>query len=231
MAAQTSHQFISTFNFCIPSEQITSSHLHHFPLWLLNSYIILPPLKNYFHTLTPFSLGSLSLKFFNPSEQIILSILHHFTLFGSPALTSFTPLEKNPGSSPFNSLYPLWTNNHLALTPFFHPWQLNSYIILPPLNNYPPPLINHFIPLGSSNLSHCTHYEQITPSLLHHYTTLCSPIQLLIHCIPSDQINPSHLHHFPLLAAQLLHHFTPSEKIMFSVLHHFSLGSLSLNLF
>ena len=129
-----------------------SSRLHHFPLLAAQLLHHFTPLKKlHSHSYTIFPMAAFLLVCFNPSEQIIPSILHHFTPSGSPALTSFTPREKNSGSSPFNSLYPLWSNNHLALTPFFHPWQLNSYIILPTLNNYHPPTQTPLYPLRQLN--------------------------------------------------------------------------------
>ena len=36
------------------------------------------------------------------------------------------------------SFYTLRTNYQLNLTPFYPPWQPNSYTILPPLNKLPP---------------------------------------------------------------------------------------------
>ena len=76
-----------------------------YPPWQPNSYINLPPLDK----LPPHSYTILThladqlLHQFNPSEQITPSLVHHFTPLGSPTLTS---------------IYPLWTNYPLTLTPF-----------------------------------------------------------------------------------------------------------------
>ena len=128
LAAQLLHHFT-------PSQQITTSPLHHFtlfgsstlssfyppldklsphsytilPPWQPDSCNILPPLNK----LPPHSYNILSplaaqlLNHFTPSEQITPSLLQHFTSLGSPTLTSF---------------YPLWTN-----------YPPHSYHILPPL--------------------------------------------------------------------------------------------------
>ena len=122
---------------------------------------------------------------FTPSEQITPSLLHHFTPLGSPILTSFYPLWTSYppllhhfiplGSPTFASIYPLWTNYPLTLTPYYPPWQPNSYIILTPLNNLPPHSYNILTPLAAQLLHHFTPSEKITPSLLHHFTPLGSP--------------------------------------------------------
>ena len=186
MAAQTLHQFISTFKFCIPSEQITSSHLHHFPLLaaqLLQHFapseqITTPQpqhnfiplgssilshctdyeqiIPSHLHLYTPFAAQTLHqlIQFLLnciPFEQITPSPLHHFPLSVAQLLHHLPLWKKTPGSSTFNSLCPLWTNYHLALTPFFHLWQLNSYFNLPPLNKLPPPTSTPLYPLRQLN--------------------------------------------------------------------------------
>ena len=224
-----------------PSGQITPSLSHHSPPCspTLTSFHSL--WANYPLTLTPFPppLAAQLLPHFTPSEQINPSLLHHFTSLGRSTL---------------NSVYPLWTNYPLTLTPFLPPpWQPSSYLTLPPLNKLTPhsyTILPHF---AAQLLHHFTPSEQITPSLSHH-----SPLaaQLLPHFTPSGQITPSLSHHsppcsptltsfnslwanYPLtltsflpppLAAQLLPHFTPSEQITPSLLHHFtSLGHSTLN--
>ena len=122
-----------------------------YPLRQLNSFSMYPLWTNYTLTLTPLYPPLQPKPYINliqfllhciPSEQINPSPLHHFPLLAAQLLHHL-PLWKNtPGSSTFNSLCPLWTNYHLALTPFFHLWQLNSYFILPPLNKLPPPNLN-----------------------------------------------------------------------------------------
>ena len=104
-----------------PSEQITASLLHNFtpPPWQPNSYIILSPLNKlppHTYTILP-PLATQLLHLFTLSEQFTPSLLRHFIPFGRSTLTSF---------------YPLWTIYPLTLTPFYHPCQLNSIIILPP---------------------------------------------------------------------------------------------------
>ena len=86
-------------------------------------------------------------------------------------LQHFTPL----GSPTLTSFYPLWTNYTLTLTPFYPPWQPNSYIILPPLNKLTPSLLHHFTPLGSPILTSFYPLWTNSPSLLHHFTPLGSP--------------------------------------------------------
>ena len=138
-----------------PSQQITPSLLHHFtpsnlittqtltpfypigspalsssyPLWTKNpnSYTALP------------TLAAQILPHFAPSEQTARSLVHHFTPLGSSTLYSF---------------YSLWTNYPLTLTPFNTPWQLNSKIVLPPLNKLPlhSYTILHFLPIAG----HCS---------------------------------------------------------------------------
>ena len=130
LAAQLLHHFI-------PSEQVTP-HLYTilpfgsptltsfytlwtnyhltlkpiYPPWQPNSYIILQPLKK-----------KLSPHFYTILTPLAAQLLHHFTPLGSPTPTS---------------IYPLWTNYHLTLKPFYPPWHPNSYIILAPLNKLPP---------------------------------------------------------------------------------------------
>ena len=102
---------------------------------------------------------------------------------------------------------PLWTNYPLTITPFYLPWQPNSYIIKPPLNKLPPHSNTILPPLATQILAHVTPIGQINPSLLQNFTPLAA--QLLPCFNPSGQITPSLFHHFTPLAAQLLAHFTP----------------------
>ena len=98
-------------------------------------------------------------------------ILHHFTTLGSPTLPSF---------------YPLWTNYPLILTPFYHSWRPNYYIILSPLKKLPPHSYTILPPWQPNSYINLPPLSKLPP---HSYTIL------------------------PTLAAQLLHHFTPSEQI------------------
>ena len=88
-------------------------------------------------------------------------------------------------------------------------------------------------PWALQPLHHFTPSEQISPSLLHHFTSLGSPTLSSFYAIWTNY--PSLLHHFtppPPLAAQLLPHFTPSGQISPSLLHHFTpLGSPPLSSF
>ena len=248
MAAQLLHHFTL-------SGKITPSLLHHFlplgsptmtslyplltnyplslitfyPPWQPNSCTILTSLEKlppHSYTILP-PLAARLLHHFTPSEQVTHALLHHFT-----------PL----GSSNLSSCYTLWTNYPLALTPFYHPWQPNYYIILPPLDKLPPHsyTILHLLAAQLWNLF--TTSEQITPSLLHHIIPLGSPTIIsfyplwtnytitLITFYPPWQPNsytillsleklPPHSYIIlSPLAAQLLYHFTPSEQITPSVL-------------
>ena len=111
------------------------------------------------------------------------------------------------------------------------PLQPNSYIILPPLNKLPPHSYNILPPLAAQLLPHFTPSGQITPSLLHSFTTLGSPTLTSFYPLTLTQFYPPWQHNsyiilpplkklpphshtiLPLMAAQLLYHFTPSEKI------------------
>ena len=75
------------------------------------------------HHFTP--LAAQLLIYFFPSEQITPSLLQHLPPLATQLLLIFTPLNK----------YPILLRH---FTPPPPPWQPNSYIILPPLNNLRP---------------------------------------------------------------------------------------------
>ena len=89
----------------------------------------------------------LTLTTFYPLKKTTSIFLNYFITLGSPDLCSFYPLwTNNPQlihhfnpltSSNFTSFYLLWTNYPLPLLPFCSLCQLNSYIILHPLNTLP----------------------------------------------------------------------------------------------
>ena len=134
---------------------------------------MLPPLEKFTHhpyNILP-TLAAQLLPHFIPSGQITPSLLQHFAPFGSPTLTSF---------------YLLCTIYPLTLTPFYPPWQPNSYITKPPLNNSPPQTLTPFNP---------------PPRQPNSYIILP----------PLDKLPPHSYTILPHLAARLLNLFTPSE--------------------
>ena len=208
-----------------------------------HSYIILPTLaaqllynftplnKLPLHSYTILSpLAAQLLHHYTPSEQINPPLLQHFTHLGSPTFTSF---------------YPLLTKYPLNLTPFYPPWQPNSYIIKPPLDILPPYCYTILPPLAAQILAHVTPSGQINPSLLQ-FTPLGSPTLTSFYPLwinypltltpiyppwqpnsyiilpPLNKLPPTFTSILPPLAAQLLHHFTLSGQITPSLLHHFT---------
>ena len=97
---------------------------------------------------------------FTLSEQITTSLLNHFIPLAAQFLHHFALSEKN---------YPL------TFTPFYPPWQPNSYIILHPLDKLPPHSYTILPALAAQLLHHFTLSKQITTSLLNHFTPLGSP--------------------------------------------------------
>ena len=204
-------QLLSHFN---PSEQITPSFLNLFtplpigrqaltsfcpfstiypltltsfyPRWQPSSNLILTPLSNWpthsYNILHPPPLAAQLLSHCTPSEEFTHSHLQHFTTVGNPALTSLYTSEQ-------------LTIDPLILTTFYPPptWQPSS--ILLPLTN----LLTH------------TSSEQITHSLLQHFTPLAA--QLLSHFTPSDEFTHSHLQHFTSVGNQALTSLYPSEQL------------------
>ena len=107
---------------------------------------------------------------FTNSEQINPSLLHHFTPLGSPYLKSYLiliPSDKLPPHS-YTFLTPLAAQillhfnpsgqitPSLTLTPFYPPWQPNSYIILTPQNKLTPHSDTILPPLAAQLLAHMT---------------------------------------------------------------------------
>ena len=120
-------------------------------------------------------------------------LLHHFTILAAQLLHHFTPSQQITPNS--YTTYPRWQlNSCLIICPVnklpphsytvLPPWELNSYIILPP-------------------------YKKITPWTNHHYSYTI----------------------LPPLAAQLLHHFTPSQQITPTLTQLYPLGSSTLTSF
>ena len=156
---------------------------------------------------------------FNPSEQISPSFLHHFTPLPANYCIILSPLKKLPPHSytflpPLTAqllhlFTPFWTNYRLTLTPFYPPWQPNSYIILKPLNKLPPRSYTILPTLASQLLNHFTPLDKLPP---HSYTILPPPPRnssILTSFYPLWKNYPSLLQHFIPLEAQLLHLFTP----------------------
>ena len=113
LAAQLLHHFT-------PSEQITTSLLHH----------LTPLAAQLFHN-------------FAPSEQITPSLIHNFTPFGSPTHTSFYPLWTNYPLT-LTPFYPPWKpNSYLILLP---PGQITPSLLhhFTPLGS---PTLTSFYPL------------------------------------------------------------------------------------
>ena len=137
------------------------------------------------------------------------SLLHLFTPLGSPTLTSF---------------YPLWTIYPLTLTSFYPPpslaaqllhhfttseqftpslllhftplgsWILSSFYA--PLDNLPPQSYTFLPPLAAQLLHHFNYSEQITPSLLHHFTPLGSPTLISFYPLWTNfPLNPITFYH------------------------------------
>ena len=144
------------------------------------------PSEHFTHSLlqhfTPPPLAAQLLSHCTPSEEFTHSHLQHFTTVGNPALTSLYTSEQ-------------LTIDPLILTTFYPPptWQPSS--ILLPLTN----LLTH------------TSSEQITHSLLQHFTPLAA--QLLSHFTPSDEFTHSHLQHFTSVGNQALTSLYPSEQL------------------
>ena len=150
---------------------------HHFNISEQNT----PLLYHFTH------LAAQLLHHFNHSQQNYLSFLHHFT-----------PL----GSSSFNSLFPIWKNYPLILTPFYPLRQINSYIILPPLNK----LLRHSYtilrPLGSSPLISFYHPWTNYPLNL---TQFYPPLQ------PNSYLILHPLEKYPLTLTAIYHTWQPKS--------------------
>ena len=152
-----------------------------------------------------------------------------------PTLTSFYAIWTNypltlkpfdPLGSPPNSYIILGHLDKLTphLTPFYPPWQLNSYLMLPLWTNYPLTLTS-FYPLGSPTLTSFYPLRTNYPLTLTPFYPPWQPNSYLI-LTPLDKLPPHSYTILPPLEAQLLHHFTPSWQITPSLLHNFTpLGS------
>ena len=159
-----------------------------------NSYLILPPLYKlppHSYTILP-GLTAQLLHHFTPSEQITPSFFHHFNPLAAQLLHHFTP----------------WTNYPLTLTPFYPPWQPNSYLVLPPPNKIPLSFLHHFTRLGSPTLTSFYPLRTIYSLILTPFYPPWQPSSYII-LHPSGQTTPSLLHHFTPLGSPTLTSFYP----------------------
>ena len=128
------------------------------------------------------------------------SLLHHFNPLGSP----MQPKKRKKFDLHFPKKSSHCGTNRTSLYP---PWQHNSYIILPPQSNIvlaPIPedcqcLSNSRQSNYMNNTVRIAPYQQITPSLLHHF-------------IPSEQITTSLLYNFTPVGSPFLTPFYPLRK-------------------
>ena len=120
-----------------------------------------------------------------------------------------------------SSIYPLWTNYPLTLTPFNPPWLPKLFHQFTPSGKITPSLLHHFTPLGSPTLTWFYPLWTNYPLTLTPFYPPWQPNSLII-LPPLDKLLPHSYTNLPPLAAQLFHHFTPSGQITPSLLHHFT---------
>ena len=216
---------------CSPTP-LAAQLLHHFT----PSGQITPSLLHHF-----IPLAAQLLHQFTPSEQITPSFLHHFTPLPAQLLHHFNPSEKFTPS--FLHLFTtLDCPTIRSLYPLLNKLPSHSYTTLPPL--------------ATHLLHHCKSSEQITPSLLHHFTHLGIPTLKSFYPLWTNYpltftpiyspwrpnyyiilqpLNKSPPHSYTILttlASQLLNHFSPSEPITPSLLNPFTpLGGSTLTSF
>ena len=190
-------------SFYPPPEHISPKSYTPFLPWQLNSYLILPPLNNEPPPLTliPFChLGSPALSSFYALWSAHAQLLHHFTPWKPKSYLNLPPLNKLPPPPLLHHFTPLAAQLliHFNLpqnttaptpTPLFSPWQLNSYLILPPLNNNPPPLtLIPFCHLGSPALSSFYALWSNHAQILHHSTPW--KLNSYLNLPPLNQLSP-----------------------------------------
>ena len=172
-AAQILHQFNSTFTSLYPlwtNYPLALSPLHYFPLFFITflsprSYIILPPLNKLPPPPTHTPLYPLR----QLNSFITVPIMKKLQPQYYTIIPPFAAQILHQFNSIFNSLYPLWRNYPLTLTPFspfacstlksFYPLWQNYILTLTP-----------FFTFGSSTLTSFHHLWTITTP--NSYTTL-----------------------------------------------------------
>ena len=119
-------------------------------------------------------------------------------------------------NSTFNSLYPLWTNYPLTLTPFstfgcstltsFYPLWKNYILTLTPFFPLAACLLSFLTPLNKLSSQSYTIFPFWQPSSYLIYPSGKIPLaaQLLIPCAPSEQTTTSFLHHFSTFGSSTL---------------------------